>query len=59
MAEINVTALVTEGEMFEFSASRAERGQNAGPETWANAKAEAAVSTPAATKSSTISGTDA
>ena len=42
MAEINVTALVTEGDMFEFSASRAERGQNAGPETWANAKAEAA-----------------
>lgn len=28
--------------MFDFSASRAERGQNAGPETWANAKAEAA-----------------
>jgi len=42
MAEINVTKLATEGEMFDFSASRAERGQNAGPETWANAKAEAA-----------------
>lgn len=42
MTEINVTKLTTEAEMFEFSASRAERGQNAGPETWANAKAEAA-----------------
>jgi hypothetical protein len=42
MLEINVTRLATEGEMFDFSASRAERGMNAGPETWANAKQEAA-----------------
>lgn len=40
--EIDVTALATEAEMFDFSASQAERGINAGPETWANAKAEAA-----------------
>jgi len=40
--EIDVTTLATEGEMFDFSASVAERGRNAGPETWANAKAEAA-----------------
>lgn len=40
--EINVTSLVVDGDMFEFSASCAERGRNAGPETWANAKAEAA-----------------
>lgn len=40
--EIDITRLVTEEDMFEFSASRAERGQNAGPETWANAKDEAA-----------------
>lgn len=40
--EINVTRLATEAELFGFSASRAERGANAGPETWANAKAEAA-----------------
>lgn len=40
--EIIVTRLVTEGNMFEFSASRAERGMNAGPETWNNAKDEAA-----------------
>lgn len=42
MTEINITKLATEGDLFEFSASRAERGQNAGPETWANAKVEAA-----------------
>jgi hypothetical protein len=42
MAEINVTRLVTENDLFEFSASRMERGNNAGAETWANAKAEAA-----------------
>jgi hypothetical protein len=41
MAEIDVTRLVEECEPFEFSASRAERGQNAGRETWNNAKAEA------------------
>lgn len=39
--EIDVTTLATEGEMIDFSASIAERGQNAGPETWANAMAEA------------------
>jgi hypothetical protein len=42
MPEINVTRLVTENDLFEFSASRMERGNNAGAETWANAKAEAA-----------------
>jgi len=42
MREINVTRLVTESDLFEFSASRAERGNNAGAETWSNAKAEAA-----------------
>ncbi len=40
--EIDITTLATENDMFEFSASVAERGQNAGPETWANAKDEAA-----------------
>lgn len=39
---VDVTDLVETGEMFEFSASRMERGNNAGPETWANAKEEAA-----------------
>lgn len=39
--EIDITALAEEGDLFEFSASAAERGQNAGPETWANAKEEA------------------
>jgi hypothetical protein len=39
--EIDITTLTTEADMFEFSASMAERGMNAGPETWANAKAEA------------------
>lgn len=42
--EIDITTLATENDMFEFSASVAERGQNAGPETWANAKDEAASS---------------
>lgn len=37
--EINITEFFTNADPFEFSASRAERGQNAGPETWANAKA--------------------
>jgi hypothetical protein len=40
--EIDITTLATESDPFEFSASIAERGQNAGPETWANAKDEAA-----------------
>ena len=39
--EIDITTLITEGEMFKFSASVAERGQNAGPETWTNALTEA------------------
>ena len=40
--EIDITDFVTDADAFEFSASRIERGDNAGPETWANAKAEAA-----------------
>lgn len=39
--EIDITTFVTEGDMFEFSASQMERGMNAGPETWANSLAEA------------------
>lgn len=39
--EIDVTRLVTENDMFEFSASAAERGANAGKETWANAEEQA------------------
>ena len=42
--ELDVTRFVETAEPFEFSASRAERGDNAGPETWNNAKAEAAES---------------
>ena len=34
--------MVTHADPFEFSASRAEMGDNAGPITWANAKGEAA-----------------
>lgn len=41
--EIDITAFVANSDPFEFSASRAERGQNAGPETWMNAKSEASV----------------
>lgn len=37
--EIDVTHLVTSEDCSEFSSSIAERGQNAGPETWANAVA--------------------
>ena len=40
--EIDVTRLVRETDPFDFSASVAERGQNAGPETWANAVREGA-----------------
>ena len=36
--EINVTAFVKNEDPFEYSASRAERGENAGRETWGNAK---------------------
>ena len=38
--EIDITEFFKDAEPFEFSASRAERGDNAGPETWANAVAE-------------------
>jgi hypothetical protein len=41
MIEIDVTYLATERDPFDFSASIAERGANAGRETWANAVAEA------------------
>jgi hypothetical protein len=39
--EIDITRFFNEAEPFDYSASRAERGDNAGPETWANAKQEA------------------
>jgi len=39
--DINVTRFVVEADAFQFSASRMERGENAGPETWANALVEA------------------
>jgi hypothetical protein len=39
--ELNITAFVRDADAFKFSASIAERGQNAGPETWNNAKQEA------------------
>ncbi len=42
--EIDITRFFNEADPSEFSASRAERGQNAGPKTWANAKTEAAKS---------------
>ena len=42
--EIDISSFFAEAEPFEFSASAAERGQNAGPETWANAMREAAAS---------------
>ena len=45
MAEIDITAFFYDGDHFEFSHSRAEGGQNAGPDTWRAAMAEAA-STP-------------
>lgn len=38
--EINITRFFNEAEPFNFSASAAERGENAGRETWANAVAE-------------------
>jgi hypothetical protein len=41
MPEINVNCLVYKLDPFELSASVAERGPNAGEETWANAKAAA------------------
>ena len=42
MPEINVNRLVTELEPSELSGSIAERGKNAGPETWANSLEAAA-----------------
>lgn len=39
--ELDITDFFTTAEPFEFSASMAERGANAGPQTWANAKREA------------------
>lgn len=41
MLEVDVTRLIDDVDPFDLSASKAERGENAGPETWANAKAEA------------------
>lgn len=40
--EIDITSFFESANSFEFSASHAERGRNAGPETWANAKQEGA-----------------
>jgi hypothetical protein len=40
--EIDITDFFTSADPFEFSASIAERGQNAGPQTWTNAKEQAA-----------------
>jgi hypothetical protein len=36
--EIDVSCLIKDVDPFELSASRAEKGKNAGSETWANAK---------------------
>jgi len=41
MADINVTRFVCEAELADISGSIAERGPSAGPETWANAMADA------------------
>lgn len=38
--EIDITHFFKEADAFDFSASIAERGVNAGKETWANAKEE-------------------
>jgi len=42
--EIDITDLVTGGETWDFSGSIATHGPNAGPNTWAAAKREAAES---------------
>lgn len=42
MTEVDITEFFTNEDAFEFSASIAERGLNAGPETWANALERAA-----------------
>ena len=39
--ELDITEFVLNTEPFDFSASIAERGPNAGPDTWANAVREA------------------
>ena len=41
MPYVDVTRLVSDVDPFDLSASIAERGKNAGRETWNNAKAEA------------------
>lgn len=41
MPYIDVSRLISDVDPFDLFASRAERGTNAGPETWANAKATA------------------
>lgn len=41
MCTIDVSRLISDVDPFDLSASIAERGQNAGPETWANAKTNA------------------
>lgn len=41
MPNIDVTRLINDRDPFDFSASIAERGANAGPETWSNAVTEA------------------
>jgi hypothetical protein len=42
--EIDITTFFSEAEPWNFSASVAERGRNAGPETWNNAMEEGAKS---------------
>jgi hypothetical protein len=42
MMELDITRLMSETEASDFSASIAERGANAGPDTWRNACAEGA-----------------
>ncbi len=44
MSQVNITRFFTTAEHFDFSASVAERGSNAGPDTWHNAMREAAES---------------
>ena len=44
MTQINITRFFETAEHFDFSASVAERGSNAGADTWRNAQREAAES---------------
>lgn len=39
--DIDITDFFTNADAYEFSGSQAERGKNAGKETWANAMSEA------------------